>query len=114
MVLMLLLGTLPTLFGFAGRIAVVRSLSAHKTEAAIGIREKRKREEIADKMADGAIGRCNTERPRKGRLGRSNIYPLRLQGDTSHCAKPPVDFKTKVLFWPGLVWPGQDKGELLF
>ena len=29
-----------------------------------------------------------------------------IQGDTSGCAKPPVDFKTKVLFWPGL--------ELLF
>ena len=25
-----------------------------------------------------------------------------IQGDTSGCAKPPVDFKTKVLFWPGL------------
>ena len=24
------------------------------------------------------------------------------QGDTSHCLKPPVDFKTKVPFWPGL------------
>ena len=26
-----------------------------------------------------------------------------IQGDTSGCAKPPVDFKTKVPFWPGLV-----------
>ena len=26
---------------------------------------------------------------------------VELQGDTSGCAKPPVDFKTKVLLWPG-------------
>ena len=25
-----------------------------------------------------------------------------LQGDTSRCAKPSIDVKTKVLFWPGL------------
>ena len=34
---------------------------------------------------------------------------LHIQGDTSRCAKPPVDFKTKVPFWPGLA-----KAELLF
>ena len=37
-----------------------------------------------------------------------------IQGDTSDCAKPPVDFKTKVLFWPGLACFGQNKAELLF
>ena len=31
-----------------------------------------------------------------------------VQGDTSVCDEPPVDFKTKVLFWPGLSWPGQN------
>ena len=31
-----------------------------------------------------------------------------VQGDTSHYLKPPVDIKTKVLFWPGLAWPGQN------
>ena len=25
-----------------------------------------------------------------------------IQGDHSTCSKPPVDFKTKVPFWPGL------------
>ena len=25
-----------------------------------------------------------------------------IQGDPSRCAKPPVDFKTKVLYWTGL------------
>ena len=30
-----------------------------------------------------------------------------LQGDPSRCAEPPVDFKTKVPFWPALAWPGQ-------
>ena len=25
-----------------------------------------------------------------------------VQGDTSRCPKPPVDFKTKVSFWPGM------------
>ena len=36
-----------------------------------------------------------------------------IQGDHSACAKPPVDFKTKVPLWPGLPWPGQAKAELL-
>ena len=34
------------------------------------------------------------------------------QGDTAGCLKPPVDFSTEVLFWPGLAWPGQAKTEL--
>ena len=29
-----------------------------------------------------------------------------LQGDHSACAKPPIDFKSKVPLWPGLTWPG--------
>ena len=37
-----------------------------------------------------------------------------LQDDTSGCANPAVDFKTKVLFRPSLAWPGQAKAELLF
>ena len=37
-----------------------------------------------------------------------------IQGDTSGCYEPPVDIKTKVLFLPGLSWPGQAKTELLF
>ena len=37
-----------------------------------------------------------------------------IQGDTSGCGEHPVDFKTKVPFWPGLSWPGQSKTELLF
>ena len=37
-----------------------------------------------------------------------------VQGDTSGCDEPPVDFITKVPFWPGLSWPGQAKTELLF
>ena len=28
-----------------------------------------------------------------------------LQGDHSPCGEPPVDFKTKVQFWPGLARP---------
>ena len=39
---------------------------------------------------------------------------LRLQGDHSPCAKPPVDFKTTVPLWPGQVRAGQAKTELLF
>ena len=40
---------------------------------------------------------------------------LILQGDTSDsgCAKPPVDFKGKVPFWPGLTWPGQSRTVVL-
>ena len=37
-----------------------------------------------------------------------------LQGDHSACAKPPVDFKTKVPLWPGLPRPGQAKAEFLW
>ena len=32
---------------------------------------------------------------------------IEVQGDTSRCAKPPIDFKTKDLLWPGLARPGQ-------
>ena len=39
---------------------------------------------------------------------------FKLQGDHSACAKPAVDFKTKVLLWPGLAWAGQAKAKLLF
>ena len=35
-----------------------------------------------------------------------------LQGDHSACGEPPVNFKTKVPFWPGLAWPSQAKAEL--
>ena len=31
-----------------------------------------------------------------------------LQGDTSRCAKPHVDFTTKVPLWPGQTRPGQN------
>ena len=37
-----------------------------------------------------------------------------LQGYTSNCAKPPVDIKTEVPFWPGQVRAGQAKTELFF
>ena len=37
-----------------------------------------------------------------------------LQGGPSPCAKPPVDFKSKGPFCPGLPWPGQAKAELYF
>ena len=30
-----------------------------------------------------------------------------IQGDTSGCAKPPIDFKTKVQLWPGQARIGQ-------
>ena len=55
-------------WGWSEGIAVAMSLSAHKTAAtAIGRREeKRGGEEIADKMADGAIARPATETPNGG------------------------------------------------
>ena len=37
-----------------------------------------------------------------------------VQGDHSPCAKPRIDFKTKVPLWPGQVRAGQAKTELLF
>ena len=36
-----------------------------------------------------------------------------LQSDNYTCSKPPVDFKTKVPFWPGQGRTGQAKAELL-
>ena len=42
------------------------------------------------------------------------ILAKEIQGDTSGCDEPPVDFKTKVPFWPGMFWPSQAKRELLF
>ena len=39
---------------------------------------------------------------------------LNVQGDPSPCAKPPVHFKSKIPFWPGLPWPGQATAELYF
>ena len=41
-------------------------------------------------------------------------YYFVLQGDHSACGEPPVDFKAKVPFWPGLAWPSQTKAEHLF
>ena len=29
------------------------------------------------------------------------MLEISIQGDTSDCGEPPVDFKTKVPFWPG-------------
>ena len=40
-------------------------------------------------------------------------YPIHVQGDHSACAKPPVDFKTKVTLWPGQARADQAKAELL-
>ena len=37
-----------------------------------------------------------------------------VQGDLSACGESPVDFKTKVPFWPGQARPSQAKAELLF
>ena len=42
-----------------------------------------------------------------------NDFGRLIQGDTSRCPKPPVDFKTKVPFWPGLTWPGQSRTFVL-
>ena len=39
---------------------------------------------------------------------------MALQGDNSTCAKPPVDFKSKVPLWPGQARAGQAKTELYF
>ena len=31
-----------------------------------------------------------------------------IQGDHSACGEPPIDFKAKVPFWPGLPWPSEE------
>ena len=41
------------------------------------------------------------------------LYTMSIQGDHSACAKPPVDFKTKVPLWPGQARADQAKAELL-
>ena len=45
-------------------------------------------------------------------IGKNAIDYL-VQGNHTTCAKPPVDFKTKVPLLPGLPWPGLAKGKLL-
>ena len=44
----------------------------------------------------------------------AKVFLQSVQDDPSRCLKPPVDFRPKVPFWPGLSWPGQAKTELLF
>ena len=39
-------------------------------------------------------------------LERALAVAEKIQGDTSGCDEPPVDFKTRVPFWPGLPWLG--------
>ena len=39
---------------------------------------------------------------------------MNVQGDHSACAKPLVDFETKVSLWPGQARPSQAKAELWF
>ena len=46
-----------------------------------------------------------------GWISKQKMY---VQGDTSGYDEPPVDFRSKVLFWPGLSRPGKAKMELLF
>ena len=41
--------------------------------------------------------------------GAAKLVQIYVQGDHSACARPPVDFKTKAL-----LWPGQAKAALLF
>ena len=47
----------------------------------------------------GSIGSIN--RAKKRNEGTTH----KLQGDHSTCSKPPVDFKTKLPFWPGQARP---------
>ena len=50
------------------------------------------------------------------RITHSMVYKRnlisQLQGDHSTCSKPPVDFKTKVPFWPVQAMTGQAKAEI--
>ena len=43
-----------------------------------------------------------------GTAKRFFLQAVSIQGDHSACAKPPVDFKTKVPLWPGLALPNWD------
>ena len=43
--------------------------------------------------------------PRTSATGKKLPNATTVQGDTSGCDKPPVDFKMKVLFWPVLALP---------
>ena len=41
-------------------------------------------------------------------------FSYHILGDPSLCLKPPVDFKTKVPFWPGLARSGQARPKRNF
>ena len=47
------------------------------------------------------------------KFSNGNLIDI-VQGDESCCQKPPVDFKTKLPFWPGQARTGEAKAELLF
>ena len=47
------------------------------------------------------------------REGQGQFFFTDVQGDTSRCAKPPVDIKTKVPLWPGQARPGQNRTFVL-
>ena len=40
--------------------------------------------------------------PTEFNTGNMMFVTIEIQGDHSPCAKPPVDYETKVPFWPGL------------
>ena len=62
----------------------------------------------------GLLSRSNfCEMLREYHIRLPRVSPKLIQGDTAGSSKPPVDFKTQVLLWPGLYWPGQAKAELL-
>ena len=64
------------------------------------------------KYVDGEVHSPTDGTPR--RTFEESRSDMQLQGDTSGCAKPPVDFKTKVPLLPGQARAGKAKTELLF
>ena len=65
----------------------------------------------ATKQGPSRSSQCKEEN--KHNLAHDGMRNV-VQGDTSGCDEPPVDFKSKVPFWPNQARADQAKTELLF
>ena len=64
--------------------------------------------ELSDRQTNDRIS-CCLQLPRLWMINAEG----KLQGDRAACAKPPVEFKSKVPLWPSQARTGQAKAELL-
>ena len=102
--------------GAVGHLGTAAPFSAHNPQAQLGVAQQPQLAHAGRQLTAAPSAPVNVV------LAAAAQQPHHLpshsggivQGDISTCAKPPFDFKSKVLFWPGLPWPGQARAELQF